>query len=316
MPIHDGACAVQAVKGFIDVFARDILSKPRNPHILAGKPRIELINQPTLLPEEIARYKRHLLVKDIGGQGQQRLKAARVLIVGAGGLGSPVLMYLAAAGVGKIGIIDDDRVSVDNLQRQIAFRTADVGALKAERAAALCRSLNPHVSATAMPFRLTADNALSIISDYDVVADGSDNFRTRYLVNDACFLARKPLVFAALGQLDGYLSTFRAYEKDEAGRPLPNYRDLFPEPPPPGAVASCEEAGVLGPVAGVIGALQAVEIVKVILQFSDTLVGKLLIYDALSTRFQTVALKWDPENPLTGRRPAIRDLSIHADSAA
>jgi adenylyltransferase/sulfurtransferase len=274
------------------------------------------LKPPLLSPEEIARYKRHLLVKDIGGQGQQRLKAARVLVVGAGGLGSPVLTYLSAAGVGEIGIIDDDRVSVDNLQRQIAFRTADVGALKAECAAALCRSLNPHVSATAMPFRLTADNALSIISDYDVVADGSDNFRTRYLVNDACFLARKPLVFAALGQLDGYLSTFRAYEKDEAGQPLPNYRDLFPEPPPPGAVANCEEAGVLGPVAGVIGTLQAVEIVKVILQFSDTLIGKLLIYDARSTRFQTVALKWDPENPLTGRRPTIRDLSIHAASAA
>ncbi len=255
------------------------------------------------------------MVKDIGGQGQQRLKAARVLVVGAGGLGSPVLMYLAAAGVGQIGIIDDDCVSVDNLQRQIAFTTTDVGALKAERAAALCRSLNPHVSVEAMPFRLTADNALSIISNYDVVADGSDNFKTRYLVNDACFFARKPLVFAALGQLDGYLSTFRAYEKDEAGQPLPNYRCLFPEAPPPGAVANCEEAGVLGPVAGVIGTLQAVEVIKVVLQFSDTLVGKLLIYDALSTRFQTIALKWDPENPLTGRHPTIRDLSIHAGAA-
>ena len=235
-----------------------------------------------LSPDEIKRYKRHLLVKEIGGQGQQRLKAARVLIVGAGGLGSPLV------------------------------KTADVGALKAERAAALCQSLNPHVSVEAMPFRLTAENALSIIANYDIVADGSDNFRTRYLVNDACYFARKPLVFAALGQLDGYLSTFRAYEKDEAGRPLPSYRCLFPEPPPAGAVANCEEAGVLGPVAGVMGTLQAVEIIKVILELPDTLTGKLLIYDALSARFQTIALKWDPDNPLTGMKPAISDLSIHA----
>jgi molybdopterin-synthase adenylyltransferase len=272
----------------------------------------ETIRQPILSPDEIKRYKRHLLVKEIGGQGQQRLKAARVLTVGAGGLGCPLLMYLAAAGVGRIGVIDDDRVSVDNLQRQIAYTTADAGALKVERAASLCRSLNPHVSVEAMPFRLTAENALSIISQYDIVADGSDNFSTRYLVNDACFLARKPLVFAALGQLDGYLSTFRAYEKDAAGRPLPSYRCLFPEPPPPGAVANCEEAGVLGPVAGVIGTLQAVEVIKVLLDLPDTLAGKLLIYEALPARFQTIMLNWDPENPLTGREPTIRDLSIHA----
>ncbi len=272
----------------------------------------ETIKQPILSPDEIKRYKRHLLVKEIGGQGQQRLKAARVLVVGAGGLGSPLLMYLAAAGVGKIGIIDDDRVSVDNLQRQIAYKTADVGAHKAERAAALCRGLNPHVSVEAMPFRLTAENALSTISQYDVVADGSDNFSTRYLVNDACFFAGKPLVFAALGQLDGYLSTFRAYEKDATGEPLPSYRCLFPEAPPPGTVANCEEAGVLGPVAGVLGTLQAVEVIKVILEMPETLTGKLLIYEALSARFQTIALKWDPDNPLTGRNPIIRDLSIHA----
>ena len=276
----------------------------------------ETIREPILSPDEIKRYKRHLLVKEIGGQGQQRLKAARVLTVGAGGLGSPLLMYLAAAGVGRIGVIDDDRVSVDNLQRQIAYTTADAGALKAERAASLCRSLNPHISVEAMPFRLTAENALSIISQYDIVADGSDNFSTRYLVNDACFFARKPLVFAALGQLDGYLSTFRAYEKDAAGRPLPSYRCLFPEPPPPGAVANCEEAGVLGPVAGVMGTLQAVEVIKVLLDLPDTLTGKLLIYEALPARFQTIMLKWDPENPLTGREPTIRDLSIHKRASA
>ncbi len=264
-----------------------------------------------LSPDEIARYKRQLLLKEIGGQGQQRLKAARALVVGAGGLGSPLIMYLAAAGVGSIGIIDDDRVSVDNLQRQVAFTTADAGADKAGRAAAFCRKLNPHVSAEAMPFRLTADNALEIISRYDIVADGSDNFATRYLVNDACYFAKKPMVFAALGQFDGYLSTFRAYEANEAGEPLPSYRCVFPEAPPPGAVTNCEEAGVLGPVAGVIGTLQAVEVIKEILGLGEGLAGKLLIYDALSARFQTIALKWDPENPLTGRNPTIHDLSIH-----
>ncbi|MGO8954665.1 MAG: HesA/MoeB/ThiF family protein [Rhodomicrobium sp.] len=269
-----------------------------------------------LSPDEIARYKRHLLVKEIGGQGQQRLKAARVLVVGAGGLGSPLIMYLAAAGVGTIGIIDDDRVSIDNLQRQAIYTTADAGALKAERAAAFCRSLNPHVTAEAMPFRLTAENALEIVSRYDIAADGSDNFATRYLVNDACYFARKPMVFGALGQLDGYVSTFRAYETDESGQPMPNYRCVFPEAPPPGAVASCEEAGVLGPVAGVIGTLQAVEVIKEILGIGERLAGKLLIYDALSARFQTISLKWDPENPLTGRNPTIRDLSIHRRRAA
>ncbi len=269
-----------------------------------------------LSADEIARYKRHLLVKEVGGQGQQRLKAARVLVVGAGGLGSPVILYLAAAGAGTIGIIDDDRVSLDNLQRQVAFRTADVGALKAESTAAVCQNLNPHVSVEVMPYRLTGENALSIISRYDIVADGSDNFETRYLVNDACFFARKPMVFAALGQLDGYLTTFRAYGKDAAGDPLPNYRCLFPEAPPPGTVANCEEAGVLGPVAGVIGTLQAMEVVKEILGLGDTLAGKLLIYDALSSRFHTITLKWDPENPLTGRNPTIHDLSIHGRLAA
>ncbi len=264
-----------------------------------------------LEPDELKRYKRHLLVKEIGGQGQQRLKAARVLVVGAGGLGCPLIMYLAAAGVGTIGIIDGDRVSVDNLQRQVIYTTADAGALKAERAAAFARSLNPHVVAETMPYRLDAENALEIVSRYDIVADGSDNFATRYLVNDACYFAKKPLVFAALGQLDGYVSTFRAYETGKDGQPMPSYRCLFPEAPPAGAIASCEEAGVLGPVPGAIGTLQAVEVIKEILGIGESLAGKLLIYDALSARFQTNALIWDPDNPLTGRNPTIRDLSIH-----
>jgi adenylyltransferase/sulfurtransferase len=264
-----------------------------------------------LLPDEIKRYKRHLLVKEIGGQGQQRLKAASVLIIGAGGLGSPLLMYLGAAGIGRIGIIDDDTVSIDNLQRQVIFGTADAGAPKAEAAAKFCQALNPHVTVEPILSRLTAQNALDLFSRYDIVADGSDNFATRYLVSDACYLARKPLVFAALGQFDGYVSTFRPFETDASGQPLPGYRCLFPSPPPPGAVANCEEAGVLGPVAGVIGTLQAVEVVKEILGIGESLAGKLLIYEALAARFQTIALKWDPENPLSGRNPSIRDLSIH-----
>jgi adenylyltransferase/sulfurtransferase len=266
---------------------------------------------PVLSSEEIKRYKRHLLLKEVGGQGQQKLKSARVLIVGAGGLGSPLVMYLAAAGVGTLGIIDDDSVSIDNLQRQVAYSTPDAGMPKAERAAAFCRALNPHVVAEAMPFRLTADNALDIVSRYDIVADGSDNFATRYLVNDACYLAKKPMVFAALGQFDGYISTFRAYENDAGGNPLPSYRCLFPEAPPRGTVASCEEAGVLGPVAGVLGTLQAVEVIKEILGIGERLAGRLLIYEALSARFQTIAIKWDPDNPLNGRNSSIRDLSIH-----
>jgi molybdopterin/thiamine biosynthesis adenylyltransferase len=265
-----------------------------------------------LTPDEIHRYKRHLLLKEIGGQGQQKLKAARVIIVGAGGLGSPLVMYLAAAGVGHIGIIDHDRVSLDNLQRQIVHATASVGTLKTDSAAEAIRRLNPHVQMELMPFRLDAGNALEILSRYDLAADGSDNFSTRYLVNDAAYFAQRPLVFAALGPFDGYLSTFRAFECDADGNPKPSYRCIFPEPPPAGMVASCQDAGVLGAVAGVMGTLMAVEVVKELLGIGQSLAGRLLIYDALAARFETIHVGWDPENPLTGREPVIRDLSVHA----
>lgn len=265
--------------------------------------------------EEIARYKRHLLLKEIGGAGQQKLKAARVLLVGAGGLGAPMLLYLAGAGVGHISIIDDDTVALDNLQRQVAYRMSDIGRRKVLAARGAAEALNPHVKVEPLPFRLTAANALDIISAHDVVADGSDNFSTRYLVNDACYFARKPLVFAALGPFDGYLSTFRAYETGPDGNPLPSYRCVFPEAPPPGTVANCQEAGILGPVAGVMGTLQAVEVIKEILKIGDSLAGRLLIYDALAARFQTIGLKWSPDNPLNGRNPTIRDLSPHAAAA-
>jgi len=265
----------------------------------------------TLTSEEIDRYKRHLVLHEVGGQGQQKLKAAKVLVVGAGGLGSPVLMYLAAAGVGTLGIIDDDHVSLDNLQRQVIHDTDHVGTLKTESAAEAIARLNPHVETVLHSDRLTGENALEIISQYDIVADGSDNFATRYLVNDACYLARRTLVFAALGPFDGYLTTFRSHEKGEDGKPYPNYRCIFPEAPPPGTVANCSEVGILGAVAGVMGTLQALEVIKEIIGVGDSLAGRLMIYDARACRFQNVNVAWDPANPLTGKTPTITDLSIH-----
>ena len=264
-----------------------------------------------LTPLEIERYKRHLVLREVGGQGQQKLKAARVLVVGAGGLGSPLLMYLAAAGVGTLGIVDDDRVSLDNLQRQIVHATAQVDMPKVASAAATIAGLNPHVAVETHEERLTAENALQLISRYDIVADGSDNFATRYLVSDACYLAGKPLVFAAVGAFDGYLTTFKPYAKGPDGEPYPTYRCSFPEPPPPGTVANCAEVGVLGAAVGVVGTLQATEVLKEILGIGDSLAGRLLLYDALSARFTEIKLAWDPDNPLSGKR-TIRDLSIHA----
>jgi adenylyltransferase/sulfurtransferase len=268
-----------------------------------------------LSSDEIQRYKRHLVLKEVGGQGQQRLKAARVLVVGAGGLGSPLVLYLAAAGVGTIGIIDDDRVSLDNLQRQILHDTPHVGALKVESARAAAARLNPHVCVQTHAERLTGENALNVISQYDIVADGSDNFSTRYLVSDACFFARKPLVFAAVGPFDGYLTVLKPHETKPDGTPYPTYRCLFPEPPPPGTVANCAEVGVLGAVVGVMGTLQAVEVLKEITGTGETLAGHLLIYDAKDTRFEKLAIDWDPENALSGRHPTISDLSIHGTSS-
>ncbi|HKZ95798.1 MAG TPA: HesA/MoeB/ThiF family protein [Hyphomicrobiaceae bacterium] len=269
-----------------------------------------------LTPEEIQRYKRHLVLHEIGGQGQAKLKAARVLVVGAGGLGSPILLYLAAAGVGTLGLIDDDLVSLDNLHRQVVHDTEDVGRPKVESATETVRRLNPHVAVEAYFERLDAGNALGIVSRYDLVADGSDNFATRYLVSDACYLAKRTLVFAALGPLDGYVTTFKPHERTADGTPYPSYRCLFPEPPPPGTVANCAEVGVLGSVAGVLGTLAATEVLKEITGVGESLAGRLIIYDAKAARFETVTVAWDPDNPLSGAAPAIRDLSIHARAGA
>jgi molybdopterin-synthase adenylyltransferase len=269
-----------------------------------------------LTTEEIARYKRQLVLKEIGGEGQQKLKASRVLVVGAGGLGSPLILYLAAAGVGEIGIIDSDRVSLDNLQRQIVHDTKSVGRSKTKSAAATIERLNPHVQTRLYSTRLVPENTFEIVRGFDIVADGSDNFATRYLVNDACYFAKRPLIFAAVGPFDGHLTTFRAFESDGAGNPRPSYRCLFPEPAPEGTVAPCSEAGILGAVAGVIGTLAAVEVVKELLGIGESLVGQLLLYDALQARFSNVAYGWDPENPLNGKAPRFHDLSHHRKAMA
>jgi molybdopterin-synthase adenylyltransferase len=269
-----------------------------------------------LTAREIDRYKRHLVLREVGGQGQQKIKAARILVVGAGGLGSPVLMYLAAAGVGTLGIIDDDRVSLDNLQRQIVHDTPSVGMPKVESAREAIARLNPHVRVETYETRLGAGNALDVIQRYDIVADGSDNFATRYLVSDACYLARKPLVFAAVGPFDGYVTTLKPHETGPDGKPYPSYRCIFPEPPPPGTVANCSEVGVLGAAVGVIGTLQATEVLKEIVGIGDSLAGRLLLYDARAVRFNDIKVAWDPANPLSGTDPTIRDLSIHTDAGA
>ena len=264
-----------------------------------------------LTPDEIQRYKRHLVLKEVGGAGQQRLKAARVLVVGAGGLGSPILLYLAAAGVGTIGVVDDDSVSLSNLQRQIVHDTASIGAAKVDSAASTLKRVNPHVTVEQIKARLMAGNALEIISRYDIVTDGSDNFATRYLVSDACCLAKKPLVFAAVGPFDGHITTLKPFATSTSGEPYPTYRCLFPEAPPPGTVANCAEVGVLGATVGVLGALAAVEILKEILGVGESLAGRLLIYDGLGARFESVNYTWDPDNPLTGSNPSITDLRGH-----
>jgi adenylyltransferase/sulfurtransferase len=256
--------------------------------------------------EEINRYSRHILLAEVGGTGQARLRAASVLVVGAGGLGSPLLLYLAAAGVGRIGVVDDDVVELSNLQRQVAHTTERLGVAKVRSAAAAARAINPNVEVVPHHTRIGPDNALDLVSAYDLVCDGTDNFSTRFLVADACVLARRTLVSAAVLRFEGQLSVF----KPHAGGPC--YRCLYPEPPPPGMVPSCSEAGVLGAVTGVMGTLQATEVLKEIMGIGESLSGRLLIWDALATRFRNVRLRPDPACAACGPNATLHDLSAHA----
>ncbi len=248
---------------------------------------------------EIERYQRHILLREIGGAGQQKLKAARVLIIGMGGLGHPVAQYLAAAGIGTLGLVDDDVVTASNLQRQILFTEADIGKAKTAMAAARLRALNPHVAIIEHEQRLDGDNARALIEGYDLVVDACDNFATRFIVNDMCFALKKTLVSGAVGRFDGQIATFKPWLNDADGTPLPCYRSLVPQAPD--TQEDCASTGIIGALTGIIGALQALEVIKEISGAGDSLAGRLLIYDGLSGRARTVKLAWDPQNPNNGQ---------------
>lgn len=256
--------------------------------------------------EELARYNRHIIIPEFGLEAQKKLKTAKVLVVGSGGLGSPVLLYLAAAGVGTIGIVDFDVVDDSNLQRQVLFGVDEVGKPKVEAARKRLEALNPHIQFVLYNTQLTSANALDIVKEYDVVADGTDNFPTRYLVNDACVLTGKPNVYASIFRFEGQVSVFNY--TNAQGELGPNYRDLYPTPPPPGLVPSCAEGGVLGVLPGIIGSLQALEVIKVITGVGDTLSGRFYIFDALNFESRTFNIKRRKENPLNGEQPSITAL--------
>lgn len=260
----------------------------------------------TLTKEELSRYSRHIILKDFGFQGQEKLKAAKVLVIGAGGLGSPVLLYLAAAGVGTIGIVDFDVVDETNLQRQVLFTIDDIGKPKTDIAAKRLAALNPFVNILTYPLQITSLNALDIIKGFDIVVDGTDNFQTRYLVNDACILLNKPNVYGSIFQFEGQVSVFNYTNSN--GIVGPNYRDLYPAPPPPGLVPSCAEGGVLGVLPGIVGSLQASEVIKIITGIGMPLSGRLFLFDALSFESRIIRFSRDENNPVNGRKPTINKL--------
>jgi len=278
------------------------MDRPTDRRVVEGAPAPATGRElPALSPDEYQRYSRHLMLPEVGVEGQRRLKAARVLAIGVGGLGSPAALYLAAAGVGTLGLVDFDLVEVSNLQRQVLHGTPDVGRSKIESAAARLHALNPHVRVERHDTRLTSANALALFGEYDVILDGTDNFATRYLVNDACVLAGKPNAYGSIFRFEGQASVF-------AVRGGPCYRCLHPEPPPPGLVPSCAEAGVLGVLPGIIGTIQAAETLKLILGAGESLVGRFLVFDALRMRFRELRLPRDPDCPACGDRPTIREL--------
>jgi sulfur-carrier protein adenylyltransferase/sulfurtransferase len=256
----------------------------------------------TFSEDQVLRYARHIILPGIGGQGQRKLMGSRVLVVGAGGLGSPAAMYLAAAGVGTLGLVDFDTVELSNLQRQLLHDTDDVGRTKVESATDRIASLNPNVEVVAHPVLLSSENAFDVLGGYDVIVDGTDNFPVRYLVNDASQMLGKPLAYGSIYQWEGQASVFLP------GRETPCYRCLFPEPPPPGTVPSCAEGGVFGVLPGIIGSIQAVEAIKLVLGVGEPLAGKLLLYDALRNEFTTVRLRWDPDCPVCGKHPTVTEL--------
>jgi len=259
--------------------------------------------------DQIQRYARHIILPQVGGVGQEKLLDSKVLVVGAGGLGSPVLMYLAAAGIGTIGVIDDDVVELSNLQRQIVHTTPSVGMTKVESVRQTLNTINPDVNVITYKDRFGPHNAMDLISAYDIVADGSDNFATRFLVNDAAYFAKRPLVSGAILRFDGQVATFKNFPGKDA--PGPCYRCIFREPPPPDQIPTCSQAGVLGVLCGTVGSIQATEIIKEILNIGDSMSGALLVYEALSTQFRRINVKRDPGCPLCGDQPTILDLSSH-----
>ncbi|MFM2129969.1 MAG: molybdopterin-synthase adenylyltransferase MoeB [Pseudomonadota bacterium] len=256
--------------------------------------------------KQLERYARHIVLPELGGKGQEKLLKSSVLVVGAGGLGSPLLMYLAAAGVGRIGVVDDDAVDLSNLQRQVIHTTDRIGRPKVESADEALRAINPEVKVETHATRLAPANVAGLVAGYDIVADGSDNFATRFLLNDACYFARKPLVSAALLRFEGQLATFRAWEEDK-----PCYRCIFPAPPPEGLIPTCAEGGVLGAVAGVVGCLQATEVIKEITGLGESLAGSLVVLDLLGATFRRIKARPDPACALCGENPTITDLSRH-----
>ena len=270
------------------------------PSIAGGRPAVET-ELPKLAHAEVLRYSRHLLLPEVGVEGQRKLKAARVLTIGAGGLGSPLSLYLAAAGVGTIGIVDFDVVDLTNLQRQIVHGTSTLGTSKLASAKARLTDLNPNVTVETHEGRLTSENALEILREYDIVVDGTDNFPTRYLVNDACVLLGKPNVYGSIFRFEGQASLFYAKEG-------PCYRCLYSEPPPPGLVPSCAEGGVLGVLPGIIGSIQALETIKWIIGAGDSLIGRLVLFDALKLKFRELKLRKDPDCPICGKNPTIHEL--------
>ena len=259
-----------------------------------------------LSKEDLQRYNRQIIIPDFGQEGQEKLKNSSVLVIGAGGLGAPILQYLTASGLGRLGIVEFDEVSISNLQRQVLFNTNQVGESKAKKTKERLDKLNPHVEIGLYEVAINSENALEIMESYDLVIDGSDNLATRYLVNDACYLLKKPLVYGAIFRFEGQISVFNAYNNGQLG---PNYRDLFPTPPPPELVPSCSEGGVLGVLAGIIGAMMANEAIKVLTGMGESLSGRLFVFDALDFTSHTLNVAKNPENPISGEKPSITELT-------